>query len=53
MASSLSLFGSQYKVVLDILGDLFDVILFAVCLSRSDELWIYDKVIYEYYLNLL
>ena len=38
-----SLFGSQYKVLLDLLGDLFDVILFAVCLSRSDELWVYDK----------
>ena len=48
-----SLFGSQYKVLLDLLGDLFDVILFAVCLSRSDELWIYDQLIYEYYLNLL
>ena len=38
-----SLFGSQYKVLLDSLGDLFDVILFAVCLSRSDELWIYEQ----------
>ena len=38
-----SLFGSQYKVLLDLLGDLFDVIVFAVCLSRSDELWVYDK----------
>ena len=37
-----SLFGSQYKV-LDSLRDLFDVILFAVCLSRSDELWVYDQ----------
>ena len=37
-----SLFASQYKVLLDSLGDLFDVILFAVCLSRSDELWVYD-----------
>ena len=36
-----SLFGSQYKVLLDLLGDLFDVTLFAVCLSRSDELWVY------------
>ena len=51
MASSL--FGSQYKVLLHLLGDLFDVILFVVCLSRSDELWIYDQFIYEYYLNLL
>ena len=39
-----SLFGSQYKVLLDSLGDLFDVILFAVCLSRSNELWVYDQV---------
>ena len=38
-----SLFGSQYKVLLDLLGDLFDVIFFAVCLSRSDELWVYDQ----------
>ena len=38
-----SLFGSQYKVLLDLLGDLFDAILFAVCLSRSDELWVYDQ----------
>ena len=37
-----SLFGSQYRVLLDSLRDLFDVILFAVCLSRSDELWVYD-----------
>ena len=37
------LFGSQYKVLLDVLGDLFDVILFVVCLSRSDELWVYDQ----------
>ena len=28
-------------VLLDLLGDLFDVTLFAVCLSRSDELWVY------------
>ena len=41
MASSL--FESQYKVLLDLLGDLFDVTLFAVCLSRSDELWVYDQ----------
>ena len=40
--SFFSLFGSQYKVLLDSLGDLFDVILFAVCLSRSNELWVYD-----------
>ena len=37
-----SLFGSQYEVLPDSLGDLFDVTLFAVCLSRSDELWVYD-----------
>ena len=40
----LSLFESQYKVLLDLLGDLFDVTLFTVCLSRSDELWVYDQV---------
>ena len=39
-----SLFESQYKVILDLLGDLFDVTLFAVCLSRFDELWVYDQV---------
>ena len=39
-----SLFESQYNVLLDFLGDLFDVTLFAVCLSRSDELWVYDQV---------
>ena len=39
-----SLFESQYKVLLDLLGDLFDATLFAVCLSRSDELWVYDQV---------
>ena len=53
MASSLTLFDSQYHVLLDVLGDLSDVIFFWVCLSRSDELWIYDQLIYEYYLNLL
>ena len=53
MASSLSLFDSQYHVLLDVLGDLFDVILFSVCLPRSGELLIYDQLIYEYYLNLL
>ena len=37
-----SLFESQYKVLLDLLGDLFDVTLFAVCLPRSDELWVYE-----------
>ena len=39
-----SLFGSQYKFLLDLLGDLFNVTLFAVRLSRSDELWVYDQV---------
>ena len=48
-----SLFDSQYHVLLDVLGDLFDVILFMACFPRSDELWIYDQLIYEYYLNLL
>ena len=38
-----SLIDSQYKVLLDVLGDVFDVILFAVCLPRSGELWIYDQ----------
>ena len=37
------------------LGDLFDVILFAVCLSRSDELWVYDQdyllIIFDYSLK--
>ena len=55
MASSLSLFGSQYKILLDLLGDLFDVTLFAVCLSRSNVLWVYDQVylceIFESLLN--
>ena len=39
-----SLFGSQYHVLLDLLRDIFDVTLFAVCLSRFAELWVYDKV---------
>ena len=39
-----SIFESQYKVLLDLLGDLFNVTLFVVCLSRSDELWVYDQV---------
>ena len=43
MASSLSLIlNTMFSV--DVLGDLFDVTLFAVCLSRSDELWVYDQV---------
>ena len=48
-----SLFGSQYNVLLDLLGDLFDVTLFAVCLLRFDELWFMIKFIYEQYLILL
>ena len=39
-----SLFDSQYQVLLDLLGHLFNVTLFAVCLSRSNELWVYDQV---------
>ena len=39
----LEIYSMQYKVLLDVLGDLFDVILFAVCLLRSDELWVYDQ----------
>ena len=41
---SFSLFGSQYNLLPDLLGDLFDLTLFAVCLSRCDELWVYDQV---------
>ena len=48
-----SLFESQQKLLLDLLGDLFAVTLFAVCLSGSDELWFMIKFIYEKYLNLL
>ena len=33
-----SLFDLQYNVLLDVLVDLFDVTLFAVCLLGSDEL---------------
>ena len=51
MASSL--FGSQYKVLIDLLGDLFDVTLFAVCLPRFDELWVYELDYLEYYMILL
>ena len=42
-----SLFGSQYKVLLDLLGDLFDVTLFAVCLSRTMNCGFMIKSIYE------
>ena len=49
MASSLS-FDSQYNG----LGDPYDVTHFAVCLSESDELWVYDQIylfIHESYLS--
>ena len=46
-----SLFDSQYHVLLNVLGDLFNVI-FLVCWPRSGELWIYDLIIYEYYLSV-
>ena len=36
--------GSHIGRDIDLLGDLFDVTLFAVCLLRSDELWVYDQV---------
>ena len=39
MASSLFWFSIQWS-----LRDLFDVILFAVCLLGSDELWVYDHI---------
>ena len=42
-----SLFGSQYKVLLDLLGDLFDVILFALCLLRPMNFGFMIKSIYE------
>ena len=48
-----SLFDSQYHVLLDVLGDLFDVIFFCVVFAEIHELWIYDQVIYEYYLALV
>ena len=48
-----SLFDSQYKVLLDVLGDLFNVILFRGVFVETDELWIYDQIIYKYYLVLL
>ena len=51
MASSL--FDSQYHVLLDVLGDLSDVIFFCGVFVEIDELWIYDQIIYEYYLSLL
>ena len=39
-----SLFGSQYIVLLDFLGDLFDVIFFCGVFVETDELWVYDQV---------
>ena len=48
-----SIFESQYKVLLDLLGDLFDVTLFAVCLLRPMNCGFIIKFIYEQYLNLL
>ena len=39
-----SLFGSQYKVLLDSLGDLFDVIFFCGVFVETAELWVYDQV---------
>ena len=51
--ASFSLFDSQYNVLLDVLGDLSDIIFFCGVFARYDELWIYDQLIYEYYLNLL
>ena len=54
MASSL--FDLQYNVLFDVLGDLFDVTLSAVCLLGSDELLVYDHIyvfIHESYLSLL
>ena len=42
----------EYNVTLDVLGDLFDVIFFCGGFVEIDELWIYDQIIYEYYLSL-
>ena len=42
MASSLSL-DLKYKVLLDSLGDLFDVIFFCGVFVETDELWVYDQ----------
>ena len=39
-----SLFGSQYKVLHDSRGDLFDVIFFCGVFVETDELWVYDQV---------
>ena len=48
-----SLFDLQYNVLLDVLGYLFDVIFFCGVFVETDELWVYDQIIYEYYLSLL
>ena len=49
-----SLFGSQYKVLLDSLGDLFDVTLLLQCVCRDPmNCGFMIKIIYEQYLNLL
>ena len=53
MALSLSLFDLQYNVLLDVLGDKYDVTLFAVCLLRPMNCGFMIKFIYEKYLNLL
>ena len=48
------LFGPQYKVLLDVLGDLLDVILFLRCVYRDAmNCGLMNKIIYEYYLVLL
>ena len=51
MASSLS--DLRYKVLLSVLGVLFIVIFFCGAFVEINELWIYDQIIYEYYLSLL
>ena len=43
MASSLFL-DLKYNVLLDLLGDLFDVIFFCGVFVETDELWVYDQV---------
>ena len=45
-----SLFDSQYHVLLDVLGDLFDVVLFC---RDPMNCGFMIKIIYEYYLVLL
>ena len=51
MASSL--FDSQYKVLLDVLGDLFYVILFRGVFAEIRMNGFMNKIIDEYYLVLL